>query len=78
MAKVREDAGLIAAIEAAGGITKLAVIVKTTAQNVCKWKRVPAERVLEVEHGTGIAREILRPDIYAPPRPKRQRPAAHV
>lgn len=78
MAKVREDSGLIAAIKAAGGVTRLAEVVKTTAQNVCKWKRIPAERVIEVEHATGIPREKLRPDIYAAPRPKRSRPTAHA
>lgn len=34
---------------------------------VAKWKRVPAERVLAVERISGIARHLLRPDIYPPP-----------
>lgn len=36
------------------------------ASALSKWerKRVPAERVLEVERATGISRHDLRPDIY--------------
>lgn len=34
-------------------------------------RRVPAERVLEVEKITGVARHDLRPDIY-PPQPQNQ------
>ena len=33
---------------------------------VNQWKKVPAERVLEVERITGIPRERLRPDIFEP------------
>lgn len=35
---------------------------------LCKWerKRVPAERVLEVERITGVPRQELRPDLYPP------------
>jgi len=38
---------------------------------VSKWKRIPAERVLDVEEVTGISREELRPDLY--PRVRRKR-----
>jgi DNA-binding transcriptional regulator YdaS (Cro superfamily) len=33
---------------------------------VWKWenRRIPAERVVTVEHVTGIPREVLRPDLY--------------
>lgn len=31
---------------------------------VYQWKKVPAERVLEVERVTGIPRHELRPDLY--------------
>jgi DNA-binding transcriptional regulator YdaS (Cro superfamily) len=30
------------------------------------WKRVPAERVLEIERLTGVSRHELRPDVYGP------------
>jgi len=32
-------------------------------QSVQKWKKIPAERVLVVEHVTDISREKLRPGI---------------
>lgn len=33
---------------------------------VCKWerRRVPAERVIEIERVTGLHRSQLRPDLY--------------
>lgn len=35
-----------------------------TRAAVLKWERVPAERVVEIERITGIAREKLRPDLF--------------
>lgn len=32
--------------------------------NLSMWKRIPAERVLTIEHLTGIDRADLRPDLY--------------
>lgn len=37
-----------------------------TSQAVSQWKRVPADRVLDVERITGVSRHDLRPDIYGP------------
>ncbi|PZP64983.1 MAG: hypothetical protein DI604_25710, partial [Delftia acidovorans] len=34
---------------------------------VSQWKKVPAERVLEVERVTGISRHELRPDVFGHP-----------
>lgn len=31
---------------------------------IYQWKRIPAERVLDVERETGIPRGELRPDLY--------------
>ena len=31
---------------------------------VYQWRRIPAERVLDVERITGISRHELRPDLY--------------
>lgn len=31
---------------------------------VSQWRRIPAERVLDVERLTGISRHELRPDLY--------------
>lgn len=38
-----------------------------TPQAISQWKKVPADRVLDVERVTGISRHELRPDIFGPP-----------
>jgi TorA maturation chaperone TorD len=58
------DAGLDEAIRAAGGITELARRIGIAQPSVSNWSRVPAGRVLSVEAATGVARAILRPDLY--------------
>src|SRR5690349_20778121 len=58
------DRGLEEAIRAAGGVTELARRIGISQPSVSNWSRVPAERVLSVEAATGIARTILRPDLY--------------
>lgn len=35
-----------------------------TRQGVEAWRRVPAERVVDVERVTGVPRHELRPDLY--------------
>ena len=59
------DRGLDEAIRAAGGITELARRIGISQPSVSNWSRVPAERVLSVEAVTGVARAVLRPDLYA-------------
>lgn len=44
----------------------LATALGVSYQAVHKWKRVPAERVLDVERLRGISRSTLRPDLYPP------------
>ena len=46
----------------AQGLSKLLGAI--TPQAISQWKRVPAERVLEVERVTGVSRSFLRPDLY--------------
>ena len=58
------DRGLQEAIRAAGGVTELARRIGISQPSVSNWTRVPAERVLAVEAVTGIARAVLRPDLY--------------
>lgn len=43
---------------------KLAAALGIAPSAVSQWKRVPAERVLEVEKITGVPRHDLRPDLY--------------
>src|SRR5215813_12733011 len=58
------DPGLDEAIRAAGGVTELARRIGISQPSVSNWSRVPAGRVLSVEAATGVARAILRPDLY--------------
>ncbi|MHB2168190.1 Cro/CI family transcriptional regulator [Alsobacter sp. R-9] len=61
------DAGLDAAIRAAGGVGTLAKGLGISQPAVSAWQRVPAERVIAVEALTGIDRTTLRPDLYPLP-----------
>lgn len=61
MEKALEDAkqrigGSAALAKAIGGIS---------SQAISQWKRVPADRVLDVERATGVSRHELRPDLAA-------------
>jgi len=60
--------GLEAAIEKAGGQEKLAKLLGVGQSHISNWKnrnkRIPAERVLDVERVTGVPRHRLRPDLY--------------
>jgi len=58
------DLGLQEAIQAAGGVTELARRIGISQPSISNWTRVPAERVISVEAATGVARAILRPDLY--------------
>lgn len=58
------DPGLEQAIRAVGGITELARRIGISQPSVSNWERVPAARVVAVEAATGVARAILRPDLY--------------
>lgn len=67
---MRETA-LEEAIRIAGGATELAKRLnkinpkrKISRQAISKWRRVPAERVRDVERATGVPRNRLRPDLY--------------
>jgi TorA maturation chaperone TorD len=59
------DHGLQEAIRAVGGIGELARRLGISQPSVSNWDRVPAERVLSVEQATGVARALLRPDLFA-------------
>jgi DNA-binding transcriptional regulator YdaS (Cro superfamily) len=54
------------AIRARGGYAEVARLLGVSRQSVYKWvyRRVPADRLGEVEWVTGIPRERLRPDIF--------------
>jgi DNA-binding transcriptional regulator YdaS (Cro superfamily) len=61
-----EDQTVRRAVDAAGGATALAAALGIKPPSIYSWRRVPAERVIEVERVTGIPRTVLRPDIYPP------------
>jgi DNA-binding transcriptional regulator YdaS (Cro superfamily) len=60
--------GLDKAIAKAGGQRALAELLGLGQTAVSNWrnrkKRVPAERVIEIERATGVPRHELRPDLY--------------
>jgi TorA maturation chaperone TorD len=58
------DAGLEEAIRVAGGVGALAEKIGISQPSVSNWSRVPADRVISVEAVTGVARAVLRPDLY--------------
>lgn len=63
--------GLNRAVEVAKGQSALAKMIGVKQAHVWWWlnksKRVPAEKVLQIEQATGVPRHELRPDIYPPP-----------
>jgi TorA maturation chaperone TorD/DNA-binding transcriptional regulator YdaS (Cro superfamily) len=58
------EAGLERAIEAVGGVGALARGLGIRQPSVSTWTKVPADRVLAVEALSGVARKMLRPDLY--------------
>lgn len=57
------------AVAAAGGPVALSRALSESGQRISsqaigQWRRVPAERALEVEALSGISRFELRPDVY--------------
>jgi DNA-binding transcriptional regulator YdaS (Cro superfamily) len=61
------DTGLELVIKAAGSATRVA------GKAVQQWKRIPAERVIQVEAVTGVPRQRLRPELYLPRRPAKKK-----
>ena len=64
--KKQRDEGVIAALAASGKPVILARQLGITPQAINAWRRVPADRVLQVEKITGVPRQALRPDLYPP------------
>lgn len=62
------DRGYEEAVRAAGGVTELARRIGLSQPSVSNWSRIPAGRVIAVEAATGVARTVLRPDLYGAPR----------
>ncbi len=62
----RVAAAVDRAADAAGNKSELARQLGVKVQSIQQWKRIPAERVAEVERITGISRHELREDIFGP------------
>jgi DNA-binding transcriptional regulator YdaS (Cro superfamily) len=56
------------AVEAAGGVTKLANAIGVTRSAVSQWDVVPMDRVFEVARVTGVPAHELRPDVIPAPK----------
>jgi DNA-binding transcriptional regulator YdaS (Cro superfamily) len=56
------------AAEMVGGIGKLADAIGIARQNLNRWDKVPAERVIPIERATQgrIPRHRIRPDLFGP------------
>jgi DNA-binding transcriptional regulator YdaS (Cro superfamily) len=58
------DNGLRTAIETVGGVRALASLLGLNRRAIYQWRRVPAERVIQIEKVTDVPRNVLRPDLY--------------
>jgi TorA maturation chaperone TorD len=58
------DPGLEQVIRTAGGIRGLSRLLGISQPAISNWKRVPADRILQVESVTGVPRAVIRPDLY--------------
>jgi hypothetical protein len=63
---IRSMNALQRAIDKAGGPSAFAKRLGISRQALWKWKRVPADRIIQIERLTGVPREELRPDLYRP------------
>jgi len=63
---VKRSFSIQAAVDGAGGVTKLADALGLTVSAISQWRVVPPLRVLAVEKASGVPRWVLRPDIYPP------------
>jgi len=48
----------------AGGVVALSKALGLSRAAVSQWKRIPIDRVMDVERLTGVSRIELRPDVF--------------
>jgi hypothetical protein len=58
------DEALQAVITVMGGRVELARSLGLKYRSVLDWRRVPVERLIQIERITGIPRQRLRPDVF--------------
>jgi DNA-binding transcriptional regulator YdaS (Cro superfamily) len=56
------------AVAKAGGLRALARQLAISHAAITHWVQIPPEYVMRIEELTGVARSVLRPDIYPPER----------
>jgi DNA-binding transcriptional regulator YdaS (Cro superfamily) len=61
---MKDDLGLAKAIEAAGSKRELARKLGVDSAAVVRWRRVPYERLLQVEEAVSVPRHVLRPELF--------------
>jgi DNA-binding transcriptional regulator YdaS (Cro superfamily) len=49
-------------LDAVGGVSALAQLLKVSPAQVMRWRTIPAEYAVEIEAKIGLARERVRPD----------------
>lgn len=66
MTALNPSEALQVGIRRAGGVAAFCAAMTVSRTTVYRWinLRVPAERVVDIERITGIARSDLRPDLY--------------
>src|SRR5260370_30794725 len=59
-----QDPGFQKAIQTAGGVRALSRRTGIPERTLQEWDRIPTAQVLVVEAATGVARSVLRPDLF--------------
>ena len=59
------------AVANAGGLRALARKLDITHIAIMQWIQVPPQHAMKIEELTGVARSVLRPDIYPPDRERK-------
>ena len=62
--RARDDAGLRAAIEVAGSVSRLAHAAGVTVGAVSLWQRIPRKAVEPIAQALKMAPHKLRPDLF--------------
>jgi len=60
----KRDESLEELLSRRGMVTKLAEGLGISTAAVSQWRRIPQDRIDDVERITGVTREKLRPDLY--------------
>jgi DNA-binding transcriptional regulator YdaS (Cro superfamily) len=59
------------AVANAGGLRALARKLDITHVAIMQWRQVPPPHVMKIEELTGVARSVLRADLYPPDRERK-------